>query len=216
MQNGPVYEGKCGFKQLQYMAVGVPFVSSWVGGARDFVHHGENGLVADTGRGLVWHLKALVKPQELRRRLAQNGRNRLRSIHGCGLAAIVHFVTAATLERVDSVDATIRYDRDPLAALAQHVIPRAHPQDCPAVRIAELPRRSTLANRPLLGGCLLHRSVRIDSTERPQECSMRRSEGGQNPTTWKGGNGGDKLDAVSRARGDGRRRFLLASKGCTR
>ena len=48
MRSEPVYQGKCGFKQLQYMAVGVPFVSSWVGGARDFVVDGENGLVAHT------------------------------------------------------------------------------------------------------------------------------------------------------------------------
>ena len=47
MHSEQVYQGKCGFKQIQYMAVGVPFVSSWVGGARDFVVDGENGLVAN-------------------------------------------------------------------------------------------------------------------------------------------------------------------------
>jgi len=74
MQNGPVYEGKCGFKQLQYMAVGVPFVSSWVGGARDFVHHGENGLVALGSADWYHHLKALFDSQELRGKLSLNGR----------------------------------------------------------------------------------------------------------------------------------------------
>ena len=64
----------CGFKQLQYMAVGVPFVSSWVGGARDFVVDGENGLVALEEVDWYRHLKALLDSPELRTRLARNGR----------------------------------------------------------------------------------------------------------------------------------------------
>jgi glycosyltransferase involved in cell wall biosynthesis len=74
MQGGPVYQGKCGFKQLQYMAVGVPHVSSWVGGARDFVVDGENALVAHTKADWYRHLKTLLESHELRRRLSQNGR----------------------------------------------------------------------------------------------------------------------------------------------
>jgi glycosyltransferase involved in cell wall biosynthesis len=74
MHSEPVYQGKCGFKQLQYMAVGVPFVSSWVGGARDFVVDGENGLVAHDTEDWYRHLKALLESQALRRRLTQNGR----------------------------------------------------------------------------------------------------------------------------------------------
>jgi glycosyltransferase involved in cell wall biosynthesis len=74
MHGDPVYQGKCGFKQIQYMAVGVPFVSSWVGGARDFVVDGENGLVAHTKEDWYRHLKALLESHELRRRLSQNGR----------------------------------------------------------------------------------------------------------------------------------------------
>jgi glycosyltransferase involved in cell wall biosynthesis len=74
MHSEPVYEGKCGFKQIQYMAVGAPFVSSWVGGARDFVVDGENGLVAHSAEDWYRHLKALLESRELRRRLSQNGR----------------------------------------------------------------------------------------------------------------------------------------------
>jgi len=72
--DGPVYQGKCGFKQLQYMAVGVPFVSSWVGGARDFVVDGENGLVAHNTEDWYGHLKALLESRELRKTLSQQGR----------------------------------------------------------------------------------------------------------------------------------------------
>jgi glycosyltransferase involved in cell wall biosynthesis len=74
MHSEPVYEGKCGFKQLQYMAVGVPFISSWVGGARDFVVDGENGLVAHNTEDWYRHLKALLGSQQLRKTLSQNGR----------------------------------------------------------------------------------------------------------------------------------------------
>jgi glycosyltransferase involved in cell wall biosynthesis len=74
MHAEPLYQGKCGFKQLQYMAVGAPFVSSWVGGARDFVVDGENGLVAHTADDWYRHLKSLLESQELRSRLSQNGR----------------------------------------------------------------------------------------------------------------------------------------------
>ncbi len=74
MHSEPVYQGKCGFKQLQYMAVGVPFVSSWVGGARDFVVHEENGLVATGPEDWYRHLKALLQSPELRGRLSRAGR----------------------------------------------------------------------------------------------------------------------------------------------
>jgi glycosyltransferase involved in cell wall biosynthesis len=74
MRSVPVAEGKCGFKQIQYMAVGVPFVSSWVGGAHDFVVDGENGLVAHNAEDWYRHLRALLESHELRRTLSQNGR----------------------------------------------------------------------------------------------------------------------------------------------
>lgn len=74
MHSEPIYQGKCGFKQLQYMAVGVPCVSSWVGGARDFVVDGENGLVAHEEVDWYRHLKALLDSPELRTNLGKSGR----------------------------------------------------------------------------------------------------------------------------------------------
>jgi glycosyltransferase involved in cell wall biosynthesis len=74
MHGEPIYQGKCGFKQIQYMAVGVPFVSSWVGGARDFVVDGENGLIAHNTEDWYRHLKALLESRELRSKLSQTGR----------------------------------------------------------------------------------------------------------------------------------------------
>jgi len=79
MHQEAVYQGKCGFKQIQYMAVGVPFVSSWVGGARDFVVHRENGLVAHSADDWYAHLKRLLESQLLRRELSRNGRRLIES-----------------------------------------------------------------------------------------------------------------------------------------
>lgn len=70
----PWHEGKCGFKQIQYMAVGVPQVSSLVGGARDFLRHRQNALVAHSPEDWYTHLRALLVDQALRRRLSLEGR----------------------------------------------------------------------------------------------------------------------------------------------
>jgi len=74
MRTLPVYEGKCGFKQLQYMAVGVPQVCSVVGGARDFVRPGENALVASSPEEWYRALKRLLDDRSLRSRIAGAGR----------------------------------------------------------------------------------------------------------------------------------------------
>lgn len=67
-------EGKCGFKQLQYMAVGVPMVTSVAGGARDFVRHETNALVAEREDDWYRHLVRLLDDRALRARFATSGR----------------------------------------------------------------------------------------------------------------------------------------------
>lgn len=67
-------EGKCGFKQIQYMAMGIPHVGSPVGAAREFIVHGRNGLLASTTEEWAHHLRALLTHQTLRARIAQNAR----------------------------------------------------------------------------------------------------------------------------------------------
>jgi glycosyltransferase involved in cell wall biosynthesis len=79
MHSEAVYQGKCGFKQLQYMSVGVPCVSSWVGGARDFVIDGQNGLVAHDEHDWYTHIKRLLESRQLRARLASNARRLIES-----------------------------------------------------------------------------------------------------------------------------------------
>lgn len=79
MYSEDVYQGKCGFKQLQYMSVGVPFVSSWSGGAREFLLHEKNSLVARSDDDWYRHIKMLLLNRELRVRLLSNGLQTIRS-----------------------------------------------------------------------------------------------------------------------------------------
>lgn len=67
-------EGKAGFKQLQYLAVGVPMVTSLVGGVRDFIRDGENALVASTEDEWYANIKRLLVERETRAQLARRGR----------------------------------------------------------------------------------------------------------------------------------------------
>lgn len=74
MRDGAWHQGKCGFKQLQYMAVGVPHISSWVGGARDVLVDGRNALIARSDHDWYESLKTLLNDAGVRARLAREGR----------------------------------------------------------------------------------------------------------------------------------------------
>ncbi len=66
--------GKCGFKALLYMALGVPCVVSPVGVNASIVQHGVNGLLASTEEEWVDAVSNLINDESLRRRLATAGR----------------------------------------------------------------------------------------------------------------------------------------------
>lgn len=68
--------GKCGFKAIQYMACGVPFVVAPVGAVTDIVRDGMDGLWARTPREWTERLTALLRDRDLGSRLASEGRQR--------------------------------------------------------------------------------------------------------------------------------------------
>jgi glycosyltransferase involved in cell wall biosynthesis len=70
----PWTKGKCGLKLLQYMAAGLPVVTSPDGGARDIVTHGEQGFIARTDGEWIESLSALLSDASLRERLGSRGR----------------------------------------------------------------------------------------------------------------------------------------------
>jgi len=67
-------QGKCGFKLLQYMALGIPGVASPVGVNKTIVQDGVNGFLADSEDEWVDKLSRLTADLELRRQMGQAGR----------------------------------------------------------------------------------------------------------------------------------------------
>lgn len=69
--------GKCSFKLLQYMAVGLPVVCSPVGMNKDVVNNGENGLWAISKVQWIEKLSALIDDKASREQMGRAGRRRI-------------------------------------------------------------------------------------------------------------------------------------------
>jgi len=66
--------GKCSFKAVQYMALGIPTVAPPVGMATELIQHNANGFHARTPEEWFEALSLLVADIQLRRRFAEAGR----------------------------------------------------------------------------------------------------------------------------------------------
>jgi len=66
--------GKCGYKILQYMGVGVPAVASPVGINSEFIRHGETGFLASSPEDWYKALKTLVAEPRTRQIFGLKGR----------------------------------------------------------------------------------------------------------------------------------------------
>jgi len=66
--------GKCGFKGLQYMALGIPTVMSPVGVNTEIITHGENGFLAKTDQEWFDLLSKLIESEQLRKELGVKGK----------------------------------------------------------------------------------------------------------------------------------------------
>lgn len=67
-------EGKCGFKALQYMSLGMASIVSPVGVNTKIVQHNENGLIADTAEEWETSLRKLLLDETLRIALGEKAR----------------------------------------------------------------------------------------------------------------------------------------------
>ena len=70
-------KGKCGFKAIQYMSLGIPALVSPVGVNSDIVDQGENGFLCDTNEELKNALRTLLSSPELRARQGVAARKKI-------------------------------------------------------------------------------------------------------------------------------------------
>ena len=94
-------KGKCGFKAIQFMACGVPVISSVVGVNREIIEDGVNGFLASTGEEWVRKLDRLLSDATLRRRFADAGRRTIQErysldVNAPKLAATLRAVTESS------------------------------------------------------------------------------------------------------------------------
>lgn len=66
-------EGKCAFKGLQYMSLGIATVMSPVGMNNQLIQHGENGFLAETPEEWLAYLKELIENKTLRKKIGLAG-----------------------------------------------------------------------------------------------------------------------------------------------
>jgi glycosyltransferase involved in cell wall biosynthesis len=74
LYDGEIEKGKCGFKAIQYMALGIPAVVSPVGVNAQIVENGVNGFVAASGSEWAVCLEKLLADPDLRRQMGIRSR----------------------------------------------------------------------------------------------------------------------------------------------
>lgn len=87
LPDGPWTKGKCGFKLLQYMAVGIPVVCSPVGVNKEMVKDGYNGFLANSPEEWYEKLSTLIINAELRKTMGRRGREILEEKYSLHQAA---------------------------------------------------------------------------------------------------------------------------------
>ncbi len=67
-------QGKCGFKAILYMSMGIPCVCSRVGANKEIIIEGNNGFLADTDQEWIDKLSGLIADADLRKRIGNQAR----------------------------------------------------------------------------------------------------------------------------------------------
>lgn len=77
LPDDPWTKGKCGFKAIQYMALGIPAVVSPVGVNTTIVDHGVNGFYATTLNEWNFYINRLIHDATLRMTMGQSARKKI-------------------------------------------------------------------------------------------------------------------------------------------
>lgn len=88
MPDDPWTRGKGGYKLLQYMATGLPVLTSPVGINQQIVEDGCQGFWASTSAEWLARLEELVTDEALRRRMGQEGRRRVEEVYALNVQQI--------------------------------------------------------------------------------------------------------------------------------
>lgn len=70
-------EGKCGFKLIQYLSLGIPAIAQSVGVNKLIVEHGVNGFMADTAAEWITSISSLLNDADLRQSMGMEGRRKV-------------------------------------------------------------------------------------------------------------------------------------------
>jgi glycosyltransferase involved in cell wall biosynthesis len=105
LPDNPWTRGKCGFKALQYMGLGIPAVCSPVGVNCEILTHGANGLLAATPNQWRAALTQLLRDAALRTRLGQAGRQTIENHYALHVQAPR---LVAVVENMDQTASTSR------------------------------------------------------------------------------------------------------------
>ncbi|RKY32725.1 MAG: glycosyltransferase family 1 protein [Candidatus Omnitrophota bacterium] len=77
--------GKCGFKAILYMSIGIPCVCSPVGSNKEIINDGVNGFLADSEEEWIEKISLLIDSEEVREKIGARARDtveRLFSLEG--------------------------------------------------------------------------------------------------------------------------------------
>ncbi len=77
LPDDPWTQGKCGFKALQYLALGIPALVSPVGVNTEIVEHGSEGYHCTTDEDWCKYLSELLTSMELRTQMGKAGRQKV-------------------------------------------------------------------------------------------------------------------------------------------
>lgn len=85
MTDDPWTRGKCGFKLLQYMAAGLPVISSAAGENARIVVHGQTGFLARDAADWPAAISRLAADEALRHTMGRAGRQRVREAYSADI-----------------------------------------------------------------------------------------------------------------------------------
>jgi glycosyltransferase involved in cell wall biosynthesis len=71
-------EGKCGFKIIQYLSLGIPAVASPVGVNKRIIDQGSNGFICTTEDEWVQSLSQLLQDENMRIAFGEAGRKKIK------------------------------------------------------------------------------------------------------------------------------------------